>query len=222
MDIEQFVKLERARRDCYNLLAACFYQPQKKMLLEENVFAVLGDRLTRVCPDAELYSKKMAEALMRYDEEGLLVEYARLFLGPNELLAPPYGSVYLDKGGTLMGESTAKAMDFYEAEGLSMDQHYYNLPDHITAELEFMHYLTYREVEALEKIDMEKARYCLDRREAFLRKCLGPWVAPFREKIQQGTDNEFYRALADCLSVFMSKTTGSGIPEEMRENLVRA
>ena len=29
MDIEQFIQFERARRDCYKLLAACFYQPQK-------------------------------------------------------------------------------------------------------------------------------------------------------------------------------------------------
>ncbi|MDH4163754.1 MAG: molecular chaperone TorD family protein [Nitrospirota bacterium] len=221
MDIEQFVKFERARSDCYKLLAACFYQPQKAMLLDENVFAMLGDLLTRICPDAELFSKKMAESLMRYDEEALLVEYARLFLGPNELLAPPYGAVYLDKGGILMGESTAKAVDFYKAEGLSMDQHYYNLPDHITAELEFMHYLTYREVEALEKNDTEKARYCLDRREAFMLTCLGSWVAPFCEKIKQGTDNEFYRALADCLSVFLSKTGHCEMPVELQESLAR-
>ena len=221
MDIEQFVKFERARRDCYKLLAACFYQPQKATLVDEHVFILLGELLTRVCPEAVSFSNKMAESLVRCDEEVLLVEYARLFLGPNELLAPPYGSVYLDRGGALMGESTAKVMDFYKAEGLSLDEHYYNLPDHVTAEMEFMYYLTYQEVEALEKNDTEKARYCLDRREAFLLTCLGPWVAPFCEKMKQGTDNEFYRALADCLSAFMSKTVRCKIPEEMRENLAR-
>ena len=58
MDIEQFIEFERARRDCYKLFAACFYQPQKKLFLDENVFAVLGDLLTRVCPAAACFRKK--------------------------------------------------------------------------------------------------------------------------------------------------------------------
>lgn len=221
MDIEQFIQFERAQRDCYKLLAACFYEPQKKLFLDESVFSVLGDLLTRVCPAAALFSEKMATSVMQYDEEELLVEYARLFVGPNELLAPPYGSVYLEEGGKVMGESTARVMEFYKAEGLSMDDQFQNLPDHITAEMEFMYYLAYHEVEALEKNDSEKAAQFLNRQETFRNTFLGPWVAPFSEKIKQGTENEFYQALADCLSVFMLKTERCAMPEEPRKNLAR-
>jgi TorA maturation chaperone TorD len=221
MDIEQFIQFERARRDCYKLLAACFYQPQKKLFLDENVFAVLGNLLPRVCPDAALFSEKMASSVMRYNDEELLVEYARLFVGPNELLAPPYGSLYLEQGGKVMGESTARVMEFYRAEGLSMDEHFTNLPDHITAEMEFMYYLAYHEVEALEKDDRETAVYFLNRQEAFQRTFLDGWVIPFSEKIKGGTENEYYRALADCVSVFILKTDRCAMPEELRENLAR-
>jgi TorA maturation chaperone TorD len=206
MDIEQFIEFERARRDCYKLLAACFYQPQKKLYLDENVFAELGKLMTRVCPDAALFAEKMAASVMQYDEEELLVEYARLFVGPNELLAPPYGSVYLEEGGKVMGESTARVMEFYKAEGLSMDEQFQNLPDHITAEMEFMYYLAYHEVKAFEENDREKAVYFLNRQEAFLRMFLDGWIVPFCVKIKEGTENGFYQTLADCLSVFMSKT----------------
>lgn len=221
MDIEQFIQFERARRDCYKLLAACFYQPQKKLFLDENVFAVLGNLLTRVCPEAALFSEKMATSVVQYDEEELLVEYARLLVGPNELLAPPYGSVYLEEGRKVMGESTARVMEFYKAEGLSMNEQFQNLPDHITAEMEFMYYLAYHEVEALEKNDREKALYFLNKQEDFLRTYLDGWVAPFCEKMRQGTENEFYQALADCVSVFMTKTDRCAMPEELRENLAR-
>ena len=98
----------------------------------------------------------MATSVVQYDEEELLVEYARLLVGPNELPAPPYGSVYLEEGRKVMGESTARVMEFYKAEGLSMNEQFQNLPDHITAEMEFMYYLAYHEVEALEKNDREK------------------------------------------------------------------
>lgn len=221
MDIEQFIEFERARRDCYKLLAACFYQPQIKLFQDENVFAVLGNMLARVCPDAVSSAENMSTSIMEYNDEELLVEYARLFIGPNGLLAPPYGSVYLDKGGNVMGESTARVMEFYNAEGLSMDEQFQNPPDHITAEMEFMYYLAYHEVEALEKHDREKAVYFLNRQEAFLRMFLDGWVAPFCEKIKEGTENGFYQALADCLSVFMLKTDRCAMPEELRESMVR-
>ena len=37
-----------------------------------------------------------------------------------------------------------------------MNEQFQNLPDHITAEMEFMYYLAYHEVEVLEKNDREK------------------------------------------------------------------
>lgn len=222
MSIEQFIELEQSRRDCYQLMAACFYQPQKELFLEEKVFENLGTLLKKVCPEAEQFAGKMANSVVQYGNDELLVEYARLFVGPNELLAPPYGSIYLEEGGRVMGESTARVMEFYRAEGLFMDERFNNLPDHITAELEFMYYLSYNEVEALEKNDTERAAHFLDRRETFFRMFLGAWVAPFCEKIKQGTENEFYKALADCLAFFISKTNHSNLmPEELRGSLAR-
>jgi TorA maturation chaperone TorD len=214
------MEFEQARRDCYKLMAACFYQPQKELFLEEKVFENLGKVLKRVCPEAAQFAEKSRTFVMQYGNEELLVEYARLFVGPNELIAPPYGSIYLEEGRKVMGHSTARVMEFYKAEGLSMDEHFENLPDHIAAELEFMHYLAYQEVEALEKNETEKAAHFLNRQETFLRTFLGPWVAPFCDKIKQGTENGFYQALADCLAAFISKTNFSdAMPEELKAGL---
>jgi TorA maturation chaperone TorD len=84
-----------------------------------------------------------------------------------------------------------------------------------------MYYLAYHEVEALEKDDRETAVYFLNRQEAFQRTFLDGWVIPFSEKIKGGTENEYYRALADCVSVFILKTDRCAMPEELRENLAR-
>ena len=56
-----------------------------------------------------------------------------------------------------MGDSTMEVIKMYEEQGLSMDSEFRNLPDHITVELEFMYYLIFKEIEALEKSDMDKA-----------------------------------------------------------------
>lgn len=93
----------------------------------------------------------MQESLEAYAEEELAVEYARLFVGPFGLRAPPYGSVYLDNQRSVMGPSTMETIRCYEDEGLARDDEFNELPDHIVVELEFMYYLSYRQVEALQK-----------------------------------------------------------------------
>ncbi|MFN2356106.1 MAG: molecular chaperone, partial [Desulfopila sp.] len=81
----------------------------------------------------------MEQAIHESRHQDLLVEYARLFVGPFELLAPPYGSVYLETGRRLMGDSTIAVQHMYTNAGLTLDVQ--EAPDHIALELEFMHYL---------------------------------------------------------------------------------
>ncbi len=109
----------RIKENCFRYLSACFYEPQKKLFLEENLFGNLTEYLKQVCPDAAVFSGDMEKSIHSCTDEDLNVEYARLFVGPFELLAAPYGSVYLDDGGRVMGDSTMKVIEAYQKEGLS-------------------------------------------------------------------------------------------------------
>lgn len=124
-------------------------------------------------------------------------------MGPNELIAPPYGSIYLDKERKVMGDSTIKTMDFYREAGLEISKDFKELPDHITVELEFMYYLIFKEVEALTKSDLETTNKFIEMQHRFLNSFLGLWINSFCEKIKSGADNEFYKALAEGASVFV-------------------
>ncbi|MBI5739417.1 MAG: molecular chaperone TorD family protein [Nitrospirae bacterium] len=210
---QQLIAIERARSECYKLLAACFYQPQKETFMEERLFENLSALLRRACPEASVFSERMGQAILKCSNEDLLVEYAKLFLGPYELKAAPYGSVYLDDGRKVMGDSTMEVFKIYKEEGLSIDENFKELPDHIAVELEFMYYLIFREIEALENFDSEKAAHFIDVQSRFKGGVLLQWVRPFCDKITGGTDNEFYKALAGCLSTFTLK---SAVPEDLR------
>ncbi len=205
MNISQLMEYEQSRSDCYKLLAACFYQPQKEIFLEEGLFENLSLLLKQTCPDAVVFSEKMGNAILNYSNEDLLVDYARLFVGPNELIAPPYGSIYLDGKRRVMGDSTMEVVEIYKNKGLAIDENFKEMPDHIAVELEFMYYLIFREIEALEKSETDKALDFIKTQELFLDKFLARWVKPFCDKIKKGTDNKFYSSLADCLSVFIEK-----------------
>ena len=206
MDIKETVLREKMRENIFRLLSACFYEPRKDLFIDENLFENLTDYLKHICPDAAGFSADMGKDILRYSDGDLRVEYAKLFSGPFELLAPPYGSVYLDEGRRVMGDSTMEVIAEYEKEGLARSDDFRDLPDHITVEMEFMSYLIYKEIEALQKSDTGSAKEYMDRQDIFLNTLLRPWVPPFCEKIKQGTINGFYTALAGCLSTFVNKT----------------
>ncbi len=222
MKIGDFILKEKRRGDCYRLLSACFYQPQKETFIQEELFKNLVGLLRPTSPDAAAHAAVMERAFLKYSGDDLLVAYAKLFVGPNELLAPPYGSVYLDGEKMVMGDSTMEVIKMYEEQGLSMDGEFRNLPDHITVELEFMYYLIFKEIEALEKAALDTALDFIQTQGLFFDNFLRRWVKPFCDKIKEGTDNEFYTSLADCVSVFIEKARpGDDIPEELRAKAVQ-
>lgn len=200
----KFISREKARADCYRFLAACFYRPRKDVFLPVGLFGNLAASLDQVSPDVVEIARELERAFAKYDEEAITVEYARLFVGPHELIAPPYGSVYLDRERRVMGDSTMEAAVQYREAGLDLAEDYREVPDHITAELEFMYYLLFRECEALERADRDAALRFLSLQETFFNKHLARWAPQFCDRIRQGTDNEFYARLADCLSAFIA------------------
>lgn len=217
MEIGDFLLYEKMRAECYRLLSACFCLLKKDIFLKEDVFRNLKELLTHVCPEASEYAPVMERAFEGYTEEELLVDYARLFVGPFELLAPPYGSVYLNSEQRVMGDSTMETMRMYQEEGLSIDGEFNELPDHISAELEFMYYLVYREVESLEKDEKVEAIRLIEKQGVFLDRLLKRWIHPFCRKIKDATENRFYLAIADCLYSFVIRDDiKDRIPEDLR------
>lgn len=192
-----------AREDVYRLLAACFYPPSKE-LFEEGCIATLADLLAPVAPDAAQHAADAAVIGGKSSLEALCVEHARLFIGPFQLVAPPYGSIYLDGGKAVMGDSTAKVAAFYHSCGLHLADDFHELPDHFAVELEFMSYLAFKQREAEVSGDKaEKTRFTALQRE-FLDRFLMPWLEPFTSAIIFDGEAPFYQAIARCSVAFIS------------------
>lgn len=189
--------------DCFRLLAACFYEPEKELFLQEKLFENLAELLAEDgYHDAAYAALTMRSYLLKMDEDELRVEHARLFIGPFELAAAPYGSVYLDGNRMLMGDSTMAVQKIYRATGLSLEEP--ETPDHIALELEFMHYLSSGEGDCVARNDRNEARAFAATQSHFLLKYLAPWVPEFCAAIRKGTATGFYTSLADCLEGFIA------------------
>ncbi len=215
LTMDDFIQREQARADSYRLLATCFCQPDRDLFLNEGVLSSLAETLRQLCPAAADEASRMKAAFPSGQEE-LLVEYARLFVGPHELTAPPYGSVYLDGQREVMGPSTREVIRFYQDEGLALDEGHAELPDHITVELEFLYYLITCEIKALRSGDAGESLRLFNKQKNFLDTYVLKWVPRFCRGIEAETALEYYRTLAACLSAFLTEFEADiAIPESV-------
>lgn len=189
--------------DCFKLLAVFFYEPEMALWKQEDILNQFSSTVQTISSGAFHLAQQMRDANEEIDEEQMKVDYAALFVGPFELQAAPYGSIYLDKSKRIMGDSTMAVLQLYREAGLKLDVK--DAPDHIAIELEFIHYLYSLEAEAIQDGDNEKAIRVANLRTHFLSSCLVPWVHPFCQSIKNGTNNVFYVNLADCLEVFIAE-----------------
>ncbi len=193
-----------ARADLSRLLAACYYEPGAEFA-EEGLFDSIHGAAARLDAGLAAQAGRLGDAFGAADPQELLVDYTRLFLGPIEAPARPYGSVWLEARQGLMQDSTVAVLDLYADGGFEIDEAFHDLPDHVAAELEFMYLLLFRQAEALRNGDVPaQARHAqLQRR--LLDEHLGRWVAPFAAAIDAAAQSAFYRELAGLTEAFVRR-----------------
>jgi TorA maturation chaperone TorD len=201
MKANEKLSTDIARVAAYKLLAECYYPPGEAT--REHV-RKLSLSTRELCPPAAEAADRM-EAALQSDEgfEELAIDHARLFVGPFALLAPPYGSVYLEGERRLMGDSTLAAGDCYHEVGLEVAAGFNGTPDHIAVELEFMHFLAVKELDALFAGQLDRAQNFRQKQRAFLERHLAAWVPDFSRSVEEQAQTGFYRSLAAATRIFV-------------------
>ena len=199
---------EMGRAICSRLLAECYHLPEPS--LTQNVQS-LEDNMQETCREAVSYVVEMKEGLAGIEDfDELKRDYARLFTGPYQLFAPPYGSIYLEGERQVMGLSTLDVMERYRQSGVTLAEDFHEVADHIAAELEFVYFLGLKEVQALEEDDHRAAVDARTKLDDFLRVHLGAWISDFAHHVEEKAETKFYRNLAKCSRVFVeSRLNGS-------------
>jgi putative dimethyl sulfoxide reductase chaperone len=201
MNVKDLITAERARMDIYKGLSACYAIPETGLFTHmkhmERQLAFLGSGA--LIPITLMRSQIQNTGIL----DDLKVDYSRLFVGPYNLLAPPYGSVYLEGERKIMGESTIDVLRRYSDAGLDMSSEFKDTPDHIAAELEFIYYLVFRQIEAMFATAMDLLNTNLSQQRDFIKLHLGYWIGAFTEKVETHAETEFYRNLAAASKVFV-------------------
>jgi len=184
--IEGPEQIARARRSqVYRFLAEFFRYPDEEFLVIardgghlETALALMREIPFEVEIDEEAMSGR---ALKDVSQEDFEAEFVRIFdAGPGGPPCPLYEGKYAADRKVNMED----LVRFYNHFGLSVaEAPERELPDHVTAELEFMHYLAFKEVLALQR-DEDPAPYCLAEID-FLRRHPARWLPQLLEKTQR-------------------------------------
>jgi DMSO reductase family type II enzyme chaperone len=132
-------------------------------------------------------------------EDDLAVEYTRLFdVGASGPPCPLYGGLY---GGARM-KTMEETIRFYNHFGLTLSDSPREMPDHITTELEFLHFLAFREAEALHSGD-DPGPFRRAQRD-FAARHPGRWIPKLRERLGAQDPMPFFRELVSQLERFLA------------------
>jgi len=184
------------RSSLYGFLASVYRTEPAERLLREIRKDSFKDALKAVGVDL---GESLEGGSVKKLVDDLAVEYARLFIGPGNHVAP-YAAVYLGgEGASLWGPETAWVKEFIEAAGFDYRSDYHDLPDHVAVELEFMQEITANESAALESKDWKRAEKLRRIEEEFVTTHMAKWVPEFCRQVQDRAEFPFYKAIA-CLT----------------------
>jgi len=193
-----------ARSRLYDLLARAFAVPDPPFhqAVHEGTFAAQVWENLAALPyefaltDGEAVRQQLGSAPSHRE---LQSEYIRLFdVGTPRPPCPLYGGEYKKGRKGVMEE----LIRFYNYFGLHPSPRSRDMPDHITIELEFMHFLTFREVAALHH-GQDRTSYLRAERD-FLERQLCAWVPRLGERLRRQQPHPFYAALVRLIEAFLT------------------
>jgi DMSO reductase family type II enzyme chaperone len=188
-----------SRSQMYALLSVAFGFPDRDLheAVRDGAFVQSVATLCKALPHALSTAVTGGLATAPDDYVEFESEYIRLFdVGASGPPCPLYGGVYIGDRMKNMEEATR----FYNFFELRLSSDVRELPDHITTELEFLHYLAFREVEAAQRSgDVASLRRA---EHDFLERHLCRWVPRLRERMLKQKPAPFFLALVDFAIAF--------------------
>jgi len=194
--------LAAARSSVYRLFAESMNYPDAEFcdwVKSSGLRQPLKECLSTI--DAELCSDESRWGALEDAgaEDELAIEYTRLFdAGASGPPCPLYGGLY---GGARM-KTMEEAVRFYNHFGLTLSGEPRELPDHLVTQLEFLHYLAYREVEALQQ-EIDPGPYQRAQRD-FIERHLGSWVPKLCQRLEKEEAAPYFKAVLENLAALLA------------------
>ena len=162
------------------------------------------DRLQAVAAHFDSIEEWISSEGENWNIQDLRDEHRRVFSNVIALDCPPYetlfGNDHVFGQSYVMGDIAG----FYSAFGLQLSPDIHERLDHLSVELEFMHYLSYKESYAILHDGEEKLKTVIEAEKKFVKEHIGRWVPLFSGMLKRKADYGFYKILADFTTDWMA------------------
>lgn len=196
-----------ARSTVYRFLARAFADPDGETLpgmknelpAAEAALAALGDGDSLAAVDS------LRRALASLGEGGLAEDHLRVFGHTGSGDCPPYEGEYGHSHIFQKTQALADNAGFLSAFGLESAPGLHERADHVSVELEFMHFLAVKEAYALARgHGEERLRIVEEAERKYLERHLGRWTPAFAALLEAKAGGGVYAALARLLAAFLA------------------
>ena len=195
-----------ARSAVYEYLSIAFLYPEEELM---EVLHRDGETVADLI--ALLYSEEGGAHLSSFTNvvgkqtlAELCEEFTQTFGHIVSTDCPPYEGEYGQAHIFDKSQSLADLSGFFKAFGLEPDPDLKDRLDHISVELEFMHFVCLKEAHALRKRHGRiKVEICRKAQRSFLEQHLGYWACTFASRLSELAQEGLYASLAKGLDCFI-------------------
>ncbi|MCB0208794.1 MAG: molecular chaperone TorD family protein [Anaerolineae bacterium] len=198
---------EIERVSAYRLLAWGLMYPTAERVAKLNHWQ---ESLQKVLTPLSLQARPIVTALSLLPKSEpdclalLQEEYERLFIDDvPELLAPPYASAY-SLSGEIIRYPARSVLEAYRQAELAFYSDSFELPDHLSVQLEFMYYLSNEMLTARYLNRLERAAMFHEFQRQFLQDHLLYWVPTWCHNVSKGDRLGYYTALAQLINDWLN------------------
>ena len=192
-----------ARANVYGLLADVYREEPSESFLSKLGEPEISAPLKALNLSLDTMFKSVSKQQL---VEDLALEYTRLFIGPGSHISPNesmHTEARFGEPNSFWGERTVAVKKFMEGAGVAIQDSFSGMPDHITAEFEFMRQLLMEEAEAWNNGDKELGANILRIENRFYEEHLSQWIANFCDKVSDTAEHVFYKQFADVTRGFI-------------------
>ena len=210
MDRDSILLVNDARQHLYGVIWHVFSEPASPIQLDvvfgETTFLALDLFKEYDCEDYTLALENLHEQkklLGSWDIGRVAQEYTNLFIGPMNVIAPQYESIYVSSRRVMFQESTLEVRRFFSDEGYVFTGYPKEPDDSLTAELDFIRQLSSRLSQSVENNDWPEGIRLIDVQARFLEQHLLVWIEAFSKAIREAKASVYYTALAAITAAFL-------------------
>lgn len=195
-------RIALGRSMLYRVFIECFHYPDEVFVTSIGKGEMLR-ALSHQFEEAGYASMSIDELALTadYDCEDIQVEYTRLFdVGVDQSACSLRESDYPGSERMALLEEVLR---YYEHFGLLPPEQYMVTPDHLLAELEFMHFIAYQEGIFLQE-GLDPGPYRRGQLD-FLTRHPGRWVPMLVKALEKQGGKAYFPALVACLNDFLGE-----------------